>query len=126
MVMAFRGSAFDVDFLESSWERSCVVPHTDGPANDPLQVAQRLHNPLAMDQRSRQAPQQAATEIVGRITERLAGRVKGLTALFCGLLLTDRPGDVLFPAAQAPKPDKQMASSDNSDALSSRPPKPAW
>jgi hypothetical protein len=42
-----------------------------------------------MDQRSQQAPQLAATWIVGAITERLASRVKGLTADFCVLLLTN-------------------------------------
>jgi hypothetical protein len=40
-----------------------------------------------MDRRSRQAPQLAATWIDGAITERLASRVKGLTADFCVLLL---------------------------------------
>ncbi|MFO1111176.1 MAG: hypothetical protein U1E61_18535, partial [Bradyrhizobium sp.] len=45
----------------------------------------------AMDRRSRQAPQLAATWIVGAITERLASRVKGLTAEFCVLLLVKRP-----------------------------------
>src|SRR3954469_7017120 len=36
---------------------------------------------------SRQAPQRAATKSPARITERLESRVKGLTLLFCVLLL---------------------------------------
>jgi hypothetical protein len=40
---------------------------------------------------SRQAPQLAATWIVGAITERLASRVKGLTGDFCVLLLARKP-----------------------------------
>jgi hypothetical protein len=44
-----------------------------------------------MDQRSQQAPQLAATWIVGAITERLASRVKGLTADFCVLLVATTP-----------------------------------
>jgi hypothetical protein len=42
----------------------------------------------ALNRRSRQAPQRAATEQL-RITERLAARVKGLTTVFCILLLTN-------------------------------------
>src|SRR5438552_14766331 len=45
----------------------------------------------AKDQRSQQAPQLAATWIVGAITERLASRVKGLTADFCVLLVAGKP-----------------------------------
>src|SRR5947209_1601505 len=45
----------------------------------------------AMNRRSQQAPQLAATWIVGAITERLASRVKGLTADFCVLLVAGKP-----------------------------------
>ena len=41
-----------------------------------------------MDRWSRQAPQHAATNRCQRITERLEGRVKGLTSVFRVLLLT--------------------------------------
>jgi hypothetical protein len=37
---------------------------------------------------SQQAPQRAAIEYLACITERLESRVKGLTAVFCVLLLT--------------------------------------
>jgi len=51
----------------------------------------------SVDRRSRQAPQRAATKQLADITERLAGRVKGLTARFDVLLLTvpapDQAGD---------------------------------
>jgi hypothetical protein len=50
-----------------------------------------------MDRRSRQAPQRAATKLLARITERLAIRVKGLTAVFCVLLLTN-PAQTRRPA----------------------------
>src|ERR1700688_236228 len=40
---------------------------------------------------SRRAPQHAATNSLLRITERLEGRVKGLTSVFPVLLLTIRP-----------------------------------
>src|SRR6195952_3226011 len=61
-----------------------------------------------MDRRSRQAPQRAATEQLPRITERLASRVKGLTAVFCVLLLTrpvraPPPGGLLGAVAAAAK-----------------------
>jgi hypothetical protein len=49
-----------------------------------------MNDGQAMDQRSRQAPQLAATWIVGGIEERLASRVKGLTAHFCVLLLAKK------------------------------------
>jgi len=51
-----------------------------------------------MDRRSRQAPQRAATKCLTRITERLAIRVKGLTADFCVLLVTN-PARTRRPAA---------------------------
>jgi len=44
---------------------------------------------VATKQWSRQAPQHCG-DFINRITERLAGRVKGLTAVFPVLLLTNR------------------------------------
>jgi hypothetical protein len=44
-----------------------------------------------LDRISRQAPQLAAIVSLARISERLACRVKGLTADFCVLLLIHRP-----------------------------------
>jgi hypothetical protein len=43
---------------------------------------------LAMERKSQQAPQRARLNSLGCITERLAIRVKGLTSVFHGLLLT--------------------------------------
>src|SRR5262245_58079004 len=67
-------------------------PTPDDPCYKmPSKPAVAGNNGGAMDRRSRQAPQLAATWIVGAITERLASRVKGLTADFCVLLLARKP-----------------------------------
>jgi hypothetical protein len=79
-----------------------MLPHANnGPTpmipcrKPPAKPAVRLESGRAMDQRSQQAPQLAATWIVGAITERLASRVKGLTADFCVLLFARKAPESL-------------------------------
>jgi len=57
---------------------------------------------VATKQWSRQAPQHCG-DFINRITERLAGRVKGLTAVFPVLLLTNKFAIRCFAKA-APHP----------------------
>jgi hypothetical protein len=49
---------------------------------------------LKTKRRSQQAPQHCGDQVI-RITERLAGRVKGLTAVFPALLLTGKLASLL-------------------------------
>jgi hypothetical protein len=74
-----------------------TVVYVNGP--DPVIhvgkcLSEQAVNPqsgLAMERKSQQAPQRARLNSLGCITERLAIRVKGLTSVFHGLLLTKWP-----------------------------------
>jgi hypothetical protein len=68
--------------------RRLAKPAKSTAANVSPRGSRMCRHRQTMDRRSRQAPQRATTEQFGRITERLASRVKGLTAVFQVLLLT--------------------------------------
>jgi hypothetical protein len=83
MGMAFRGRLSRVDFPENVLG---TLRTPMGLPMIPFGLRRRLRNPQAWVGGRGKPLNVRRLKSIGRITERLAGRVKGVTAVFCGLL----------------------------------------